>query len=211
MTSLIIQCKGKSVLCSSLVNFLQQDQQSVVLVYFCSYLSSKNNDCTQVLRSLVAQILRTNKELACYIFDDYISQGLAASVAQLRKLLPALLDTIASARIIIDGLDENDQASQRQILSEILPLTTGNVSTRTCKVIISSREVPQISRVLAKRSTLSLAEEKEAIRAAIHNYVHHSLAELQNYLEDLSVDLQLIQNIEDEIVKKADGKSLGSS
>jgi hypothetical protein len=189
-----------------MVQFLRQDNQNTCLVYFCSYLSSGPDNCVRVLRSLVGQLLRTNQELASLIFDDYIVQGVTASASLLRKVIPHLLSTITSTRIIIDGLDEYSEKDQKQVLLDVLPFASSNTTQGICKILISSRDVRPIFRALSNKPTLSLAEEDKAIRGAIQSFVHENLLKIQTNLEDVAVEDQLISGIEEKLVLKANGK-----
>jgi hypothetical protein len=109
-------------------------------------------------------------------------------------------------RIILDGLDEYDQKDHRQILDSILPLSSWDGSGSTCKVLISGREVPQINRILMKKPTVSLNDERESVHKAIQRYVHHHMTELRQELDDIIVDDNTIFTTENRIVDKSDGE-----
>jgi hypothetical protein len=90
----------------------------------------------------------------------------------------------------------------RDLLS-IVSLSTE--SPTACKILISSRDIPSISRLLANRTTLSLSEEPEAVNQAIRTYVQDQLLELRDKLDDIEVDVRTMQMIEQRIVAKSDG------
>jgi hypothetical protein len=150
-----------------IIRFLQQDKHLVVLYYYCNYYSSSFNKNSHILRSLAAQLLRYNRDLSAYVYNKYICQGLTLSVPQLKKLIPKLLLSISSVRIVIDGLDEFEQKDQSQILNNVIPFASTNDIRAVCKILISSQDINSISKRLSKRSTISLSKERVAVNTAI--------------------------------------------
>lgn len=194
------------MLSSMIIRFLQQDKHSVVLYYFCNYYSTSFNRSSHILRSLVAQLLRSNRELSAYVYDEYICQGLASSVPQLKKLIPTLLLSIPSVRIVIDGLDEFERKDQNQILNDVLPFASPSDIGAVCKVLISSRDIYPISKHLSKRSTISLNKERAFINAAIQSFVQHSFVDIRQKLDDMNVDSSITSEVERDLIEKADGE-----
>ena len=88
-------------------------------------------------------MLRYDLDLAPLIFDRYVSQSLLPSRSQMRQIIPILISAFHSVRIVIDGLNECDKETQKEVLAEILLLPISKAST-TCKVLISSQDVNQI-------------------------------------------------------------------
>jgi hypothetical protein len=198
---------GKSVLSSTIIRFLQQDKRSIVLYYFCNYYSSSSSKSSHILRSLAAQILRCSKDLSGYVYDEHICQGLTSSIPQLKKLIPTLLSSIPSVRIIVDGLDEFEQKDQNQVLNDVIPFASTSDTGAVCKVLIASRDINPISRHLSKRSTVSLTRERAVIDAAIQSFVEHSLIDIRQNLSDTNIDDSIMVEVEQGLIKKADGES----
>jgi hypothetical protein len=146
-----------------------------VLYYFCSYYSSSFNKSSHILRSLVAQLLQCNRDLSIYNYNKYTCKGFISSVPQLKKLIPTLLLSIPSVRIVIDSLDEFEQKDQSQIITDIIPFASANDIRTVCKVLISSQDINPITKHLLKRPIISLNKERAAIDAAIQSFVKHSL------------------------------------
>lgn len=190
-----------------IIRFLQQDKHSVVLYSFCNYYSSSFNKASHILRSLVAQLLHCNRDLLSYVYDEYICQGLTSSVPQLKKLIPTLLLSISSVRIVIDSLDESEQKDQTQILNDIIPFASASDIGAVCKILISSRDISPISRHLSRRSTISLNKERLAINAAIQSFVQHSLINIRQNLNNMSIDSSIMAKVERDLIEKADGRS----
>ncbi|KAH0541368.1 hypothetical protein FGG08_004132 [Glutinoglossum americanum] len=200
---LVLWLNGKP---GAVIRFLQQDKHSVVIYYFCNYYSSSLKKNSHVLRSLVAQLIRHNKDLSSYVYDEYICQGLNSSVHQLKKLISTLLLSIPSVRIVIDGLDEFGQEDQNGILNDLIPLASASDTGPVCKVLISSRDISPINKRLSKRSTISLSgKERASVDAAIQSFVQHSLIDIRRNLKDMNADDDITE-VERDLIKKADGR-----
>jgi hypothetical protein len=153
----------------------------------------------EILRSLTAQLLRKNKELAPYIFDEYANTGLPPSIAHLRNLLPDLLRTIPTVRMSIDGLDEFPDSEQRKIIQELSNLS--KASHGQFRILFSSREVALIERAMKGRPLISLKAEEVAVCSDIAAYVHSRLASIRD-----EFDKDFVADIEQQVVTKAKGK-----
>lgn len=140
-------------------------------------------------------------ELAAYAFDNYANKGFPPSVAHLRQLLKTLLSTISTTRICIDGLDEYPQGDQRSILQELLPLA--KLPGSNCRILFSSRDVEVIRKSLQNKPIISFTDEKDALDRDIQAYVHGALGVVR---ENFQTHTQLLDEIEQKIIAKADGK-----
>jgi hypothetical protein len=178
---------------------LQDEGGFTTAYHICNSYTTGKNLLSDLLRSIADQLLRENLDLAPYIFDNYANKGLAPSVVRLRKLIPELLGTVSSVRIIIDGLDEYPEPDQRTILTDLISLTKspgGNF-----RVLCSNREGTLITRILGGKPTISLRDQDVDINSDIKLHVHARLKEFRNQYGD-----HLINKIEQDIVSKADGK-----
>lgn len=168
--------------------------------HICNSYTTGKNLLGEILRSIVLQLLRANIELAPFIFDNYANKGLAPAIVRLRRLLPELLSTVNSIRIIIDGLDEYPESDQRVILAEFIALS--KPSGVQCKVLFFNRdEGSQIRKVLASKPTIDLKGQFLNVSKDIEAYVKYNLKEFRYSYPDA-----LIDNIEKHLVKKAAGE-----
>jgi hypothetical protein len=167
--------------------------------HICNSYTTGKNLLGEILRSITAQLLRTNLDLAPYIFENYANKGLPPSIVRLRKLLPELLATIPSIRIIVDGLDEYPETDQRTILTELIPFTKAS-SSGQCRILFSNREGTQINKTLTSKPTISLRDQYIDINKDIEAYVHSSLEEFRDRFGN-----HLINQVESRITAKADG------
>ena len=198
---------GKSVLCSSIIEAVASKKESTAIYHIFTYRASAADQSVSMFRSLASQLIRQHKHLAQLVHDDYISNGWSACMQNLKRLLPQLLSVLDNVRIIVDGLDELENREHKPVLQELISLTTTS-NLGNCKLLLSSREVQTITRLLSKRPTLRLSEERKFIAQAIHAYVHHIFSDLQDRFHELFVAEETLNEIEDKIVERSEGMFL---
>jgi hypothetical protein len=143
-------------------------------------------------------------ELATYVFENYANKGFAPSVPNLKTLLKSLLQTIPATRICIDGLDKYPPPDQRLILTQLLELT--ELPNIPCKVLFSSRDVENIRRALQNKPTINFRDEKGAVESDIKAYVHDAIGELREMRDEFRSHPQVLDDIEKQVIAKANGK-----
>jgi hypothetical protein len=177
-------------------------QQMTTVYYICNSYTNGKNLAAEIMRSLTLQLLRQNMELAAYVFENYANKGFAPSVSHLRTLLNSLLSTIPTTRICIDGLDEYPPSEQRSILQELLALV--KLPGGHCRILFSSRDVDNIRKALQNKPTISFRDEKDALDKDIQAYVQGAMADVR---EKFRSHPRLLDDIENRVIAKADGKS----
>jgi hypothetical protein len=202
---------GKSVLSASLVQHLEESGSSVFF-YFCSFSNVATGTSSYLLRSLVAQIVQRHQDTAVYVADHYMTAYRSASRKALASLLPELLSIVGMVRLIIDGLDEWDPKEQQIILDDILPLTKVNQSLSACKLLIASRDMPTISRVMHRKKKaamiISLREEHTFIDRSIESLIANKLGEYQGIFQDLDPRGSTLSQIRRLLLEKSNGITL---
>lgn len=197
---ILIADLGKSILCARLIQYLQDATEIPTLYFFCSgYITSKNL-CSEIFRTLISQLLRLNPELSLHIYDDFIQKGCQISMVQLRVLLPQLLLSIASSRIIIDGLDECDQADQKSALLELFKMT--GLAETSCKLFLSCRSNVSAPRSLKRMPLVCLSTVQSFLESDIRIYVKAALVEIQEEDRFHGHDLD---DIEEAVMSKTKG------
>ncbi|EXJ84684.1 hypothetical protein A1O3_05354 [Capronia epimyces CBS 606.96] len=194
---------GKTILCSYIIEKLQHESQTTTAYVICNSYTQGKNIVSENLRSLAAQLLRANRDLVPHAFDNYANKSLPPSITHVKKLILDLLNIIQETRIFIDGLDEYSISQQRSMLTEILPFA--KVSGGECKIIISSRNVPDISNKLKNRPLISLRDEYSGVEGDIQNYLNEKLQELRERFEGKDRETK---DILDLVTLKADGMFL---
>jgi hypothetical protein len=209
------------MLCSQIINTIiceeeklnenEKREKKTILYYFFSNDVSSNpnrNKCNSLLRSLAAQIIKANRELAIAIYDSFISQGALSTIKPLREVLKILLKACASTRIIIYGLDECSEKEAALVLKETLNLASCNAGPVFCKVLYSSRDVDPMSKSLVSKANISLGCEGEGLNAAINGFVKAKVDQLTSNLDGIELEEDFHSYLEQQLIDKANGTDL---
>src|SRR5450432_948363 len=108
---------GKSVMYSYIIGVLERTLGLTTCYYFCNS-QDPSTVCSQILRTIVLQLLRRHLDLASHIANQYMYRGSNHGMAQLRVLVPQLLELIPYTRIVIDRLDKCSIDDQKTMLKE---------------------------------------------------------------------------------------------
>ncbi|KAL9138565.1 MAG: hypothetical protein Q9175_000193 [Cornicularia normoerica] len=192
---------GKSFLCSLLVQHLQTQQRLSTLYYFCGHQSSNGDTCAIILRTLAIQLLQQNLDMASLVHQAYLQKGSNRSAPAMKKLLIQLLPTSKIARIVIDGIDEGLHATQQDILKSLIEIQKS--ADHYCKLLVSSRNEPQIQKSLAAKIHLKLGEQTIQ---DLSLYIKDRIKGLQASFPE--IDSALVALVEQHLHRKAKGMFL---
>ena len=192
---------GKSYLCSLLVENLRSQQRFSTLYYFCDHQSPGENACAMILRTLAVQLLQQNTDVASLVHQAYLMKASNRSVPTMKKLLAHVLPTSKVARIVIDGIDELDDATQQETLRSLVEIQKN--AGQFCKLLFSSREEPKIKKSLTAKKHLKLGEKT---LGGISLYIKESIKEIQ--IRFPGIDPNLINRAEHRLHSKAKGMFL---
>ena len=142
--------------------------------------------CGAILRSLVVQLIRQNPDIGLYIYVNYTNDGAAPSRVKLDILIQDILKLVTCVRVVVDGLDEYPDAVQTQILQKVIRLFSG-VGLHS-KVMFSSRDLPQISKLLGRKPTVSLSAKQRFIERDIGLFIKHHLIQLRGAWDNSTID-----------------------
>ncbi|KAJ4304939.1 hypothetical protein N0V90_000467 [Kalmusia sp. IMI 367209] len=201
---------GKSVLCSNLVQHAQKKGANIFF-YFCNYLGNGTESSSCLLRSIAAQIVQKDNDLAMHVYGKYSQMHPIPSRKVLLNLLPELLQGLGSVHLVIDGLDEWDEHEQKETLHSLTPLLRTDASSYFCKILVASRETLVISRTMRKKSkpaasiSLSSSDESAAIHLSIGNFVDRKLSDLPDHVEELESSPLLLADIKRNLLEKSNG------
>ncbi|KAL8722712.1 MAG: hypothetical protein Q9181_007432, partial [Wetmoreana brouardii] len=192
---------GKSVACAKVVENIQHNTASTAAFFFCGFHQSSQEKTNGILRNISAQLLCANTSMAPYIIDTFASHGLRPTTKNLQLIVEKLIDSLASVRIVVDGIDETDPNDQKEILGDLLNLKRSSQSS--CKMLISTRRQLLISRYLQTKPTIKMEDHSTSVNHMITSFVHAELSDLRRSFGDGIVD-----QLERQIVEKADGMFL---
>ena len=160
---------GKSFLCSLIIQHLQTREDRSTLYYFCSQQSSGAVACVKILRTLVVQLLRQNIGMASMVHEAFLQKITPNSSPAIRKMLIQILPNVKAPYILIDGIDELDPAVQQELLKSLTDIQ--KQADYQCKLLITSREEPQIKKFLSGDHLKLEGRTEEGLNLYIENKV----------------------------------------
>ncbi|KAI7774239.1 hypothetical protein LA080_009039 [Diaporthe eres] len=172
---------GKSVISTQLVNFIHNAKKKTALYHFCTHASTASSEYDQVLKSLLAQALRQDAEWTARVYNDLVLKRRTETTSILEQLLRTILTCSSETPnrekylwVVLDGVDElrEDSPNLQSRLLSLMKQIPGKALTGgvCCKILVSSRPSPTISRVLGKKPKVSLTDQKKSLTKAIEGY-----------------------------------------
>lgn len=165
---------------------------------------------THLLKTLVAQLVYSNHNRAAYIYSEFIRKGVSLSEQRLKSVLNVMLSATAYVRVVIDGIDELPDEEQEKVLNFTLKFRNPQFADSCCKVLLSSRDTALISGRIGRSPAVHLNNETAAVQKAIKGFVHHELSIIRLGFDNIHGHAPL-EDIERELIEKADGEQLCSS
>jgi hypothetical protein len=194
----LIFAQGKSVTCSYIIQSFERTAGQAVSYFFCKS-QDFGNVFHQILKTIALQLLRHSPELSSLIANEFIYRGLSCGVAQLKTLIPQLLQIIPTTRIIIDGIDECSHETQKVILKNLYAVCIR--PDISCKMLLSSRREVLIQKQLLDKPQI-LLDGRQEVDLDIRSYVMYKMMEVP------TEDMDLLDRIESIMVEKANGKAM---
>lgn len=186
--------------CSKIVEHLRNSSNSIAIFYFCQHARTSHNPSADVLRSFATQLIVANTELAPYVLDTFANNGLKASKQHLGLIIEKLIMSFESIRIVVDGLDEWPSTEQEEVIDDITKMKGS--SPGACKVLISSRAISPISKLLETKPRLCLADYPKTVNATIAAFVRSRLDTLRQRF-----DTSIVDELGAKITQKAKGST----
>lgn len=198
---------GKSVLCSQIVYYLRTFHNIRCLMFFCDFHTTGYQITLQILRSLCAQIITLAPAASSFMYDECVATGKPSSVAFLKTLVPRLLTSFDDIRILIDGLDEVDQSGHGELVKTMIKMVDNH---DTCKLLISSQDIPSIRIRLKATPSIFLGSQAEHVAKDIKLIVERRLEDIKDTF-GLQNSQDLFDQLEKTILNRAEGMSIASS
>ncbi|KAJ0415115.1 ankyrin repeat-containing domain protein [Aspergillus carlsbadensis] len=178
---------GKSVLVARLVSLLQQQckaQGIPVLFFFFRQIVVANHGPNSLVRDWLAQLLGYSPSLQKTLKDLRSRTSRVQDVA-FNELWHVLLDTLGSLKkvyCVVDALDELDTNHTADFLPRLVAL--GQLAPDRVKLIMSSRPLPHIQKVLNDPSVLEIRLENTQVNKDIAIFVDYRLRQAQPNLSE---------------------------
>ena len=195
---------GKSVICSKIIEHIQEETDMVMLFYFCHHFQTSKEPISEVLKSFATQLLTANRGLAPYILDTFVNNGRKPTKKILAEILEKLIASSRPIRIVVDGLDEWSQIDQEDLVKDLFRIR--GPSPGACKILFSSRKTAHLTKLLQSEPAFRLDDYVENINSNIASFVNEPLTRLRQ-----TFGPELINELEGEILKRADGMSVSHS
>lgn len=97
-----------------------------------------------------------------------------------------LIATLPSLRIVVDGIDECRQDDQDEVIEDLLKIKGPVVGA--CKLLLSSRKHPSISRWLHSKPAIRLDDNTDNVNSAISSFIRPRLQSLRDRFGPAVVD-----------------------
>ena len=189
------------MICSKIIEHLQDTKGQVVVYYFCNNHQILQRPANDILRSFAGQLLAASTGLAPYILETFVNHGLRPTKKSLGAILEKLITSLPSVRIVVDGLDECPQNDQDEIIDDLLRIK--GAAPGACKTLLSSRKLPNISKLLHTKPTLRLDENHENVNLTISSFIRPRLEDLRHKFNS-----EMIDELGHQILAKANGSSI---
>ena len=128
-----------------------------------------------------------------------MNQGFQATKKNLGLILEKLLGSLSSLRIIVNGLDECPIDDLQEIIDDLLKLR--GAVPGACKVLMASRDMRSISKLLQRQSKVELSKYTQCINDDIVTFFNPQLEALAKHLDQNTVD-----QLRNQIISKAKGE-----
>lgn len=157
---------GKTVLASILVEYLKtiyQNGNAAVLCVFCNHADQEQQNCIDLVTSLLAQLMRTKgvtKELRV-LYQSHLAFATRPGLKEISGLLQSVIQNFARVFIVIDALDESPETTRDSFVGEIEKLRTFS------HLLVTSREGSPLPTTL---------------HDAIHLNIHASDTDLESFI-----------------------------
>ncbi|KAL3451363.1 ankyrin repeat-containing domain protein [Aspergillus insuetus] len=178
---------GKSVLVARLVSLLQEQgkaQVIPVLFFFFRQIVVANHGPHSLIRDWLAQLLGYSPPLQETLKDLRSRTSRVQDVA-FNELWHILLDTLGSLKkvyCVVDALDELDTNHTSDFLPRLIAL--GQLAPDRVKLIMSSRPLPHIQKVLNDPTVVEIRLENVQVNKDIAVFVDYRLRQAQPNLSE---------------------------
>ncbi|KAL4913089.1 ankyrin repeat-containing domain protein [Aspergillus aurantiobrunneus] len=172
---------GKSVLAARLVSQLEEKEtQTPVMFFFFRQIVALNHNMHSLARDWMAQLLHYSSYLRSTLNDWRKKRRVIKEVAftELWKLLLDSFKLLPKVYCVVDALDELDSDETHDFLHRLVEL--GQTRPNAVKVLMTSRPLPQIQKVLNTPSVLQVRLEDRQTNKDISLFIQHRLREAQH-------------------------------
>lgn len=146
---------GKTILCAHITDYMENTLQVPLAYFFVSSQAGGWDDAYLILRSWLAQLCHDDEQAFELVFDKWVSSKYATNSATRQEIVSILREVLrikTRCTLVVDGLDEctfpvEGHKSAAAMLSDLRECITNKT-----RVVITSRDSPEIRGALAPDS-----------------------------------------------------------
>jgi hypothetical protein len=151
---------GKTILTSAIIDKCRENIDFTTSFFYCHEDDQSSNSALGIIKGLIEQLLEQNPNLLppCHSKMSSSGQTILQSLSIARKLLDDLCTSIPKLYIIVDGLDECEQAERKEllkILTEIVAKCDLDDAGKL-RVIVVSQDYTDIWKALSSTTSTRL-------------------------------------------------------
>ncbi|KAL2800461.1 ankyrin repeat-containing domain protein [Aspergillus keveii] len=167
---------GKSVLAARLISHLQEtEEQTPVLFFFFRQIVAANHDAQSFVRDWMSQLVGYSPHLRTQI-NTWTKQHRVSRTFSFDELWQCVLESLGlldRVYCVVDAMDELNRDQTDFLLRRLVDL--GQIRPRAVKVVMTSRPLPQIQKVLNTPSVLQLRLEDRQTNKDISLFIEYRL------------------------------------
>jgi hypothetical protein len=167
---------GKTILMSTVIEFLQQSNSTIVAYFYCDFRNPETRDPLNIAGSLLAQICFKLASFPVALDQAFERSKMSASPYGKRTDLDAIVEILIEltsqhrVAIIIDALDECE--NREEILAFVGKLARQKI---LLKILLSSRDETDIRQNLTDFPRIRLEDSSARLDNDISNYINYRL------------------------------------
>jgi Cdc6-like AAA superfamily ATPase len=196
---------GKSVLTSSIIDALTTSKSHTVAYYFCDYVDKRTLDPLAVWGSITRQLLEI-REMPLTVeklLERNFGDDKTSDLQVLRETLSAVIQLFPDVMIILDGIDEIDDDSQKIFYSTLNKLIQD--AGPILKLLVSCRDDATHALRTPAGTSFRVHLQPANIAIDIEDYIRYSVKALLESGELVVQDSLLQEIMIETLVKGAQG------
>ena len=209
--------KGKTMLAIYITEVLQpvvDAADNVLLYYFCSNRDKNRNTALTIMRGILHQWIDLHPHLAKDIKNSFegteTTKYTISSFVSLWRVFLTLLQQSTSSQVVcvLDGLDECEKESLRQLLEAIgnyLSKSGGKARPRLKLIILSRPQPAVLESKLAQYQQIQLDASDTEISHDVERYIFAKVAELAS---EQNLSEEMVAQVQQTLLAGADGTFL---
>jgi hypothetical protein len=165
---------------------------------YCNHKDQKTQTGRNLMSSLVAQLISESDEIhdeVLTIYKQYCHRGTKPDQATISQLLQTMLGALRRVYVVIDALDECDEAARAALIGAL------RQSTANVHLICTSRDISDVREMFEGSPKIEI----QASQADISEFLKARIAESHNLVKYCKKDETLEGAIIHAVTMKADG------